>query len=124
MLKVDNINVYYGNIHAVTDISFEVRQGEIVTLIGANGAGKSTILNTISGQLRSKTGSLAANRSAGRSSQLIYGYCSSSSLLNALTTLLLQLWRAWKFRKSNEANPRISALLFAETSAAVPRESG
>ena len=58
MLKVDNINVYYGNIHAVKGITFEVRQGEIVTLIGANGAGKSTILNTISGQLRSKTGSI------------------------------------------------------------------
>ena len=58
MLKVDNINVYYGNIHAVKGITFEVQQGEIVTLIGANGAGKSTILNTISGQLRSKTGSV------------------------------------------------------------------
>ena len=44
LLKVDNINVYYGNIHAVKDISFEVNQGEIVTLIGANGAGKSTTL--------------------------------------------------------------------------------
>ena len=56
LLKVDNINVYYGNIHAVKDISFEVNQGEIVTLIGANGAGKSTTLNTISGLLHSKTG--------------------------------------------------------------------
>ena len=58
MLKVDNINVYYGSIHAVKGISFEVHQGEIVTLIGANGAGKSTILKTISGLLRSKTGSI------------------------------------------------------------------
>ena len=48
LLKVDNINVYYGNIHAVKDISFEVNQGEIVTLIGANGAGKSTTLKTLS----------------------------------------------------------------------------
>ena len=48
MLKVDNINVYYGNIHAVKDVSFEVNEGEIVTLIGANGAGKSTTLKTIS----------------------------------------------------------------------------
>ena len=47
MLKVEGINVYYGNIHAIKEISFEVNQGEIVTLIGANGAGKSTILNTI-----------------------------------------------------------------------------
>ena len=58
MLKVDNINVYYGSIHAVKDVSFEVHQGEVVTLIGANGAGKSTILQTVSGLLRSKTGSV------------------------------------------------------------------
>ncbi len=58
MLKVDNINVYYGSIHAIKDISFEVNQGEIVTLIGANGAGKSTTLQTVSGLLRSKTGSI------------------------------------------------------------------
>ena len=56
ILKVDNINVYYGNIHAVKGVSFEVNEGEIVTLIGANGAGKSTTLNTISGLLHSKTG--------------------------------------------------------------------
>ncbi|MDR1650567.1 MAG: ABC transporter ATP-binding protein [Synergistaceae bacterium] len=56
MLSVENINVYYGSIHAVKDVSFEVRQGETVTLIGANGAGKSTILRTVSGLLRSKTG--------------------------------------------------------------------
>ena len=59
MLKVENINVYYGAIHAIKDISFEVNEGEVVTLIGANGAGKSTILKTISGLLRSKTGSVA-----------------------------------------------------------------
>ncbi len=58
MLKVENINVYYGSIHAIKDISFEVNQGEIVTLIGANGAGKSTTLQTVSGLLRSKTGSI------------------------------------------------------------------
>ena len=58
MLKVNNINVYYGSIHAIKDISFVVNDGEIVTLIGANGAGKSTILKTISGLLRSKTGSI------------------------------------------------------------------
>ena len=55
-LKVDSINVYYGNIHAVKDISFEVHQGEIVTLIGANGAGKSTTLKTISGLLKPRSG--------------------------------------------------------------------
>ena len=58
ILKVDDINVYYGSIHAIKGISFEVNQGEIVTLIGANGAGKSTTLNTISGLLRSQTGSI------------------------------------------------------------------
>ena len=59
MLKVENMNVYYGSIHAVKDVSFEVAEGEIVTLIGANGAGKSTILKTISGLLRSKTGKIS-----------------------------------------------------------------
>ena len=56
LLKVDNINVFYGNIHAVKDVSFEANEGEIVTLIGANGAGKSTTLKTISGLLHPKTG--------------------------------------------------------------------
>ena len=58
ILKVDNINVYYGAIHAIKGVSFEVNQGEVVTLIGANGAGKSTILKTISGLLSSTTGSI------------------------------------------------------------------
>ena len=58
MLKVNDINVYYGAIHAIKNISFEVNDGEIVTLIGANGAGKSTTLQTISGLLHSKTGSI------------------------------------------------------------------
>ncbi|MCR4722672.1 MAG: ABC transporter ATP-binding protein [Eubacteriales bacterium] len=58
MLKVENINVYYDNIHAIKNLSFEVNDGEIVTLIGANGAGKSTTLKTISGILRPKTGTI------------------------------------------------------------------
>ena len=58
LLNVENINVYYGAIHAIKDISFHVNEGEIVTLIGANGAGKTTTLQTISGLLRSKTGSI------------------------------------------------------------------
>ena len=58
MLEVQNINVFYGNIHAIRDISFNVEKGEIVTLIGANGAGKSTILKSISGLLRSKIGDI------------------------------------------------------------------
>lgn len=58
MLKVDDINVYYGNIHALKGISLEVHPDEIVALIGANGAGKSTTLKTISGLMRTKTGSI------------------------------------------------------------------
>ena len=61
ILKVDNINVYYGAIHAIKGISFEVNEGEIVTLIGANGASKSTTLQTVSGLLRSRTGSIEFN---------------------------------------------------------------
>ena len=58
ILKVQDMNVYYGAIHAIKGISFEVNEGEVVTLIGANGAGKTTTLQTISGLLRSKTGSI------------------------------------------------------------------
>ncbi len=58
MLTVENINVYYGPIHALKGISIDVKQNEIVALIGANGAGKSTTLKTISGLLRTKTGSI------------------------------------------------------------------
>ena len=56
LLKVDDIHVYYGSIHAIKGISFEVNEGEIVTLIGANGAGKSTTLNTVSGLLKPRSG--------------------------------------------------------------------
>ena len=59
ILKAENLNVYYGSIHAIKDVSFEVKEGEIVTLIGANGAGKSTTLNTVSGLLHSRTGSVS-----------------------------------------------------------------
>lgn len=58
LLKVENINVYYGPIHAIKDISFDVNEGEIVTLIGANGAGKSTTLKTISGLMKQKSGTI------------------------------------------------------------------
>ena len=58
VLQVESINVYYGSIHAVKDVSFHVEQGEVVTLIGANGAGKSTTLNTVAGLLHSRTGSV------------------------------------------------------------------
>ena len=56
MLKVDNLHVYYGSIHAIKGIAFEVNEGEIVTLIGANGAGKSTTLNTVAGLLKASQG--------------------------------------------------------------------
>lgn len=58
MLKVENLNVHYGAIHAIKGVSFEVNQGEIVTLIGSNGAGKSTILKTISALLKQTEGSI------------------------------------------------------------------
>ena len=58
MLSVYNINVWYGAIHAIKDVSFNVNEGEVVALIGANGAGKSTTLKTVSGLLRSRTGSI------------------------------------------------------------------
>lgn len=58
MLTLNDINVFYGAIHAIKGVSLEVNEGEIVTLIGANGAGKSTILRTISGLLKPKTGSI------------------------------------------------------------------
>ena len=59
MLKIDNIHVYYGAIHALKGVSLEVKAGEIVTLIGANGAGKSTTLRTVSGLLAPKSGSIS-----------------------------------------------------------------
>ena len=58
LLKIDNIHVFYGAIHAIKGVSFEVNQDEIVTLIGANGAGKSTTLNTIAGLLRPRSGAV------------------------------------------------------------------
>ena len=58
MLRVSNLNVFYGSIHAIRDISFHVDEGEIVTLIGANGAGKTTTMHAISGLLRPKSGEI------------------------------------------------------------------
>lgn len=58
MLEVKNLNVYYGMIHAIKDASFEVEQGEVIALIGANGAGKTTILHTVTGLLHAKSGSV------------------------------------------------------------------
>ena len=61
LLKVEDMHVYYGNIHAIKGVSFEVNEGEIVTLIGANGAGKSTTLNTIAGLLKPRSGQVTFN---------------------------------------------------------------
>jgi branched-chain amino acid transport system ATP-binding protein len=58
MLKIEDINVFYGNIHALKGVSLDINKGEIVTLIGANGAGKSTLLKTISGLLKPKNGNI------------------------------------------------------------------
>ncbi len=61
MLKIDNIHVYYGAIHALKGVSITVNQGDIVTLIGANGAGKTTLLKTISGIVKPKSGEINFN---------------------------------------------------------------
>lgn len=58
MLEVKNLNVYYGNIHAIKDVSLTVNEGEIVSLIGANGAGKTTTLQSISGLLKPRSGEI------------------------------------------------------------------
>ena len=75
LLQVDNIHVYYGSIHAIKGISFEVNEGEIVTLIGANGAGKSTTLNTVAGLLKPKSGAIAfdGNNITGMSASRVVG---------------------------------------------------
>ncbi len=64
LLSVSNINVYYGSIHAIKGISFEVNENEIVTLIGANGAGKSTTLNTVAGLLKPRAGTITFDGNA------------------------------------------------------------
>lgn len=61
LLEVESLNVYYGAIHAIKNISFFIKKGEIVSLIGANGAGKTTILNTISGIKRADSGEISFN---------------------------------------------------------------
>jgi branched-chain amino acid transport system ATP-binding protein len=61
MLEIKNIDVFYGDVQVIWDISFDVKQGEIVALIGANGAGKSTTLKTISGLLRPRNGGILFN---------------------------------------------------------------
>lgn len=73
MLKISEIDVFYGNIHALKEVSLDVNQGEIVSLIGANGAGKSTLLKTISGLLKPKKGSITFEGVAidGNQAQLI-----------------------------------------------------
>ncbi|AEH46597.1 ABC transporter ATP-binding protein [Parageobacillus thermoglucosidasius] len=73
MLKVENVNVFYGNIQALKGVSLEVKEGEIVTLIGANGAGKSTLLKTISGLIKPKQGDILyeGQSIAGKAAQTI-----------------------------------------------------
>lgn len=58
LLKIENLNVYYGSIHAIKDLSLTVNEGEIVTMIGANGAGKTTTMHAISGLLKPRSGSI------------------------------------------------------------------
>ncbi len=58
MLEINNLQVYYGMIHAIKDVSFQVNEGEVIALIGANGAGKTTILHTVTGLISAKSGSV------------------------------------------------------------------
>src|SRR5579885_456556 len=58
MLQIDDLNVFYGAIHALSDVSLNVQEGEVVSIIGSNGAGKSTLLRTISGLIRARTGTI------------------------------------------------------------------
>ncbi len=62
MLSIENLDIFYGGIRAVKNISFEVPQGKIVTLIGANGAGKTSTLRAISGLLEIKSGTIRLNK--------------------------------------------------------------
>ena len=80
MLKAENLNVYYGPIHAVKGVSFEVNEGEIVTLIGANGAGKSTTLKTVSGLMRRPSGTWAMP-----SSTILWGAVEANLDMGAFT---------------------------------------
>lgn len=108
ILNVDNINVYYGAIHALKGISFDVREGEIVTLIGANGAGKSTTLNAICGLLRSKTGDIQFNGSsiAKRAPHLIVSdgiaHCPEGRRVFAQMTVEENLQMGGYIRRSSE----------------------
>ena len=61
MLKVSEIDVYYGDMQALRNVSIDVKQGEVVSVIGSNGAGKSTLLKTVSGMLRPRSGSISLN---------------------------------------------------------------
>ena len=61
ILEVNDLNVYYGAIHAIKNISFEIKKGEIVTLIGANGAGKTSTLHAISGLITPRSGEISLN---------------------------------------------------------------
>ena len=109
MLKVDNINVFYGNIHAVKDVSFEVNEGEIVTLIGANGAGKSTLLKAISGELEPNKGSVELGPGE-RLSVLEQDHFKYDNY-NVLDTVLMghePLWKNMKEREELYSKPEMS----------------
>ena len=100
LLNVEGINVYYGAIHAIKDISFHVNEGEIVTLIGANGAGKTTTLQTISGLLRSKTGSITFE---GQNIREMGAYTQSPSGVPADLEMVFELFPRLKERRRQVA---------------------
>ena len=116
LLQVENINVYYGMIHAIKGVSFEVNEGEIVTLIGANGAGKSTTLHTISGLLRSQTGDVrfAGQSIAKRAPHLIVAdgvaHCLEGRRVFAQLTVEENLEMGGYTRRGGDIRPAIAAV--------------
>ena len=116
MLDVQDINVYYGAIHAVKGISFRVEEGEIVTLIGANGAGKTTTLQTVSGLLRSRTGSISF---MGEDMWTTYGETTKQSVVESLENMILmeQHMEEYNVKITDEEKGKITeaAKLFVES---------
>lgn len=116
MLRVDNIDVYYGAIHALKGISLEVNQGEVVSLIGANGAGKSTLLKTISGLLKPKSGDIRFldKPIAGCSAQSIVSlglvHCPEGRRIFANMTVEENLDLGAYLRKDNEVQKDIGSV--------------
>ena len=116
MLEINDIHVYYGAIHAIKGISFEVNEHEIVTLIGANGAGKSTTLNTISGLLKPRSGQILfegknlSNMTAHGMVSLGMALCPEGRRIFQQMTVRENLEMGGYSRKANEIEPSIEEM--------------